>query len=261
MSCTKKVEYGYVRLSFEHHWDNSPIIIDDKDVTNFPYTNAAGNQLRFTNLEYFISDLRFSGLDEPFKHPQNIRYINNDSAHRIILLTYQIPVGSYNKIHFMFGLKPVDNKSNSLPNYQNMSWPDNMGGGYHYMKIDGFFIDREGKREGFGLHLGSWYGITRYEHVWGVDGTGLPIIVDSTPVRERFNHNFAVEVNREFKVEAHKITTVDPIIMDVKQWMQEPNILDFNVIGDKNDVMSNRETLEKLMLNGQYFNRIPGVFK
>ncbi len=91
-SCKKSsTNYGYVRFEFEHYWDDEPIKIDE--ITT--YTNAAGNILTFSNLEYFISDLTVRGNSSmTFDNPQ-IRYITNDSAYSTMLLTHRIPTGSY----------------------------------------------------------------------------------------------------------------------------------------------------------------------
>ncbi|MCL2027672.1 MAG: hypothetical protein FWG79_04195 [Bacteroidales bacterium] len=249
-------EYGYVRLSFEHYWDyqdnqeNTPIQIDGTT----QYINEAGNILTFDRLEYFISNLRISGSSTlNVQHP-NIHYITNDTNYSVMLLTYQIPVGSYNEIRFTFGLDANNNKSNLFANSpeKDMDWPVNMGGGYHYMKIDGKWKNADDvTNTPFNLHLGALEEITRIDTIYGIRVTTQvrDSIIRIDTIIEKFHKHFFVSVPRSFTVESHTVTTVDPIIMDVKQWMERPFRWDFNVMGGA--IMSRRYALDSLAQNGR----------
>jgi hypothetical protein len=246
VSCKEENRYGYVRLAFEHYWDDEPIQIDKTT----PYINAAGNILTFDRLEYFISDLTLSGASVvKVEHP-NIRYITNDTAYSILLLTYQIPTGNYSDIHFTFGLDSEKNKSGifSNPPQSNMFWPETMGGGYHYMKIDGWWRNEgEVVTTPFGLHLGALEEIIRHDTVFA--NQQRDSVVSITPVYQKIHNHFPVSISRNFRVEHQKITTVDPIIMDVKKWMEGRSRWDFNVMGGA--IMSRQRALDSLAQNGR----------
>jgi hypothetical protein len=252
VSCKNEKEYGYVRLSFEHHWEDSPIQLDG----DTPYTNLAENVLTFERLEYFISNLELHSGARVVKInlPSNIRYINNDPAHSDILLTYQIPTGNYDQIRFTFGLNEADNQSGIFrnPPESNMWWPPNMGGGYHYMKIDGRWRNKEGTTTPFGLHLGALEQPVYDTFFYNYPQRDSIIRIDTTIVK--FHHYFPVTISESFTVHSNQVTTVRPIIMDVKQWMERPNIWDFNVMGG--EIMSRNGALDSLAENGR-----SGVFR
>ena len=71
-------------------------------------------------------------------------------------LSAGIPGGSYGALRFRFGIGKEANVTGGLPNrtaFNNMAWPDNMGGGYHYMRLEGLFDDR-GEVASFLSHTG-----------------------------------------------------------------------------------------------------------
>jgi hypothetical protein len=120
------------------------------------------------------------------------------------------------------------------------------------MKIDGHWKNLEGTTTPFGLHLGALNTITGYTYDREWDTTTLTwVIVDSTAIWQKFHYDFEVVITKDssFSVESHKITTIDPIIMDVKQWMEHPLRWNFNVTGG--DIMSRRSALDSLARNGQ----------
>jgi len=233
-----------VRLVFEHHWNGEPIKFDGTT----QYINAAGNVLTFSNLEYLISDLVIAGVN--VEHPP-VHYINNDKANSLIFQTYQIPTGSYNSIHFTFGLDAAKNKSNLFPNLPpQMAWPRPLGGGYHYMMIDGNWRDSPDQiREtgSFGLHLGA------LEHrEFDTIRLGGEIIGIDT-ITYNFHYYFPVLILRNFTVKQNEIVTVEPIIMNVERWMDAPLIWDFNMMGGS--IMSRPFAMDSLARNGQFVFR------
>ena len=241
-SCNEDSGYGYVRFVFQHNWDNDIIKIDGTT----PYTNAAGNIVTFSNLEYIISHLGIYGNSFlTFDDPTNVRYISNDSLYSTMLLTHRIPSGPYQGIHFRFGLNHTDNVSNLFTNppQKDMFWPENMGGGYHFLKIDGKWRNPgEPTDQGFGLHLGTLKKDC-YDTIWNADTI---FRVDTIP--ETFSNYFPVLIPKSFRVEKNEITTVT-IIMNVKQWMETPYRWDFNVMSAA--IMSREHAMDSLVTNGQ----------
>jgi len=241
-------------LVFQHQWDGEPFRTD----LATSYTNAAGNTFTWQNLHYIISDLTITGNDEVIRveHPQ-VHFIDRDTT---ILLIYQIPVGEYNNISFIFGLDERRNQTGLFPEISDMFWPEHMGGGYHYMMLDGWWTSPQGPRPA-NLHLGA---LEELSHVvndttWGILDTVTqmrPIVqirIDSTFTKY---HNFLrVSLSRNITVEANTITTVAPIIMDVEQWMESPLAWDFNVMG-YGCIMRRRHAMDSLAINGA-----AGVFR
>jgi len=139
----------------------------------------------------------------------------------------EIPTGQYNLISFVFGLEGAQNTTGYFPNppENNMSWPDLLGGGYHYMKINGRWIDEAGVRQPFNLHTGKIN-----------DGSSY---VDNT---------FTVTLPLDNFTVYHKENTTLTLQMNVNSWFSDPNIFDFNVYGGS--IMQNREAQEVLRANG-----------
>ena len=231
-SCNSPKPYGYVRIIFEHRWGNSMAYMDETT----PYTNAAGNVLTLHNLEYFISDLTVGNVAMPSAKYGNIHYIRPDSALSTLFLTHEIPVGHYNHIAFTFGLDNTKNKSNLFPNSpeKDMFWPDKMGGGYHFMKFDGKWKNPdEPTNQGFGLHLGT---------------LKKTIEIEGKKIDTLFPNYFHVSLPKNFEVNAYETTTIY-VIVDLKQWMENPYTWDFNVMGG--EMMSREQALDSLAQNGR----------
>ena len=235
-----RTEYGFVRLKFQHQWNGEPIRIDDQT----EYTNRAGNTLRFTKLQYIISDLMILGADNiRVEHP-GVYFIDRDTT---VLILYQIPVGMYNSIGFTFGLDERKNITGLFPNLgPPMAWPVGMGGGYHHLMFDGHWAcDIIATSGSFRLHLGSLERIIRYDTI--------PHTGEIIPIWHRFHNNhFYVSLPRTFEVRANQITTV-PIIMDVEQWMESPQIWDVSVMNPPGNTctMSREKALDSLRINGE----------
>ena len=225
-----RTEYGFVRLKFQHQWNGEPIRIDDQT----EYTNRAGNILRFTKLQYIISDLMILGAGNVKVERPEVHIIDRDTT---VLILYQIPVGTYNSIGFTFGLDERKNITGLFPNLgPPMSWPDGMGGGYHHLMLDGHWAcDIIATSGSFRLHLGS-----------------LERIVDHDTIRFHNNH-FLVMLPRNFEVRANEITTIEPIIMDVEQWMESPLVWDMSVMNPTGNTctMSRENALDSLRINGE----------
>ncbi len=65
--------------------------------------------------------------------------------------------GEYTGAELLLGLTPALNVTGGLPNTMdniNMAWPDPMGGGYHFIKFEGHFIN-DGASAGFAIHIGN----------------------------------------------------------------------------------------------------------
>lgn len=68
-----------------------------------------------------------------------------------------LAAGEYSGAELLLGLMPAQNVTGGLPNTMdniNMAWPDPMGGGYHFIKFEGHFINN-GASAGFAIHIGN----------------------------------------------------------------------------------------------------------
>lgn len=124
----------------------------------FSYTNEAGNPYEVTTLRYYLSNFIFYNADGSDYTDEGIYYIDANDALTNTIHIPELPMGNYNRVSFVVGLSPAQNITNGLPNVtvnNNMAWPDQMGGGYHFMKFEGHFTNNTGQEDGFAIHRGT----------------------------------------------------------------------------------------------------------
>jgi len=140
------------RLLIEHHIDGVPL---ERDTIR--YVNQAGHAYSVTRLEYYISQVTLLGAtccgtpDYVIPGP----FLINAAAQAPIDFG-QLPAGEYRGATLLLGLPPELNLSGALPNTTEnagMVWPDLMGGGYHFMKLEGHFLNGS-TPTGYAMHLG-----------------------------------------------------------------------------------------------------------
>lgn len=209
------------------------------NTTNKPYTNSLNQSFNVSRLRYLISDVTF--------HMENGNSFVIDGYHFVDIanpatFTYtpstKVPAGTYNKISFKFGFDRIDNAQN-YPELNSVSWgwpsgiagTPNLGGGYHFMQLEGMYDSSATVAKRFLTHMGTARSIV------GTDTTfednhfvAYPTI---TPI--------TVDGNLEFD-----------LVMNVEQWYQNPYEWDFNVYNIM--IMPNYNAQRKLNLNG------PSVF-
>ncbi len=124
-----------------------------------------------------------------------------------------------------------------------MFWPENMGGGYHSMKIDGKWRNPgEVQDQGFGLHLGPLKR-TLYDTTWS-----QRTVEKIDTIVQNFPGTFKVSISKNFEIKYQEIVTVK-VIMDVKKWMEGVYTWNFNKMGGA--IMSNERAMDSLARNGR----------
>jgi len=144
---------GSINFSIQYEVDGEELEFDTAR-----YFNAANNRFSVSKLEYYISNLTLIGDDGELFASNDIHLINARNESAIAFSVLNIPVKNYSGISFNIGLIPKQNKSGSLPptlENRNMAWPEPMGGGYHFLKLEGHVIDSIGTRSGYAMHLGT----------------------------------------------------------------------------------------------------------
>lgn len=217
---------GHIKLNFSFVVDNDSLRLD-----TCMYRNAAGNLYEVNDVQFFISHVMLetaSGEVVEIADNQGIHYTDIRIPSTLSWdVADELPADEYKSISFVFGLEGAQNTTGLFPNppENNMSWPDMLGGGYHYMKINGRWIDSSGVRQPFNLHTGKI-----------AAGNGF---ADNTFTVTLPLSRFAV--NRK---ETAELT----LQMNVNAWFSNPNLFDFNVFGGS--IMQNREAQEVLRANG-----------
>ncbi|MBK9290142.1 MAG: hypothetical protein IPM52_00680 [Bacteroidetes bacterium] len=239
LSCNKpsQVPTGDLELLAVHKVGQEPL-----ETNKMIYTNAAGNNYLVTEVQWFISRLsltRPDGSKLVLNNGEPVYFDSNIPA-TLSQMFSGIPAGTYNGISFVFGLDEAMNKSLKYTNPPEsfMFWPDYLGGGYHYMKLNGKWLNNNGLLEPFNFHLGigqiydsaapkaAMVDMNQCcKHAQHCEGYQPP--QKTLPVVGFIHNDFEVNIPAAIVVEAGKTTALQ-LQMDIDQWFREPHVYDHN---------------------------------
>lgn len=238
----KEEPSGMISFAFEHTVDGQTVEWD-----NMKYTNAAGNNYELSNVQWFVSDvtlIKDNGAEVLLNNWEFSHYIDSDIPGSMSWdVVDKVPTGTYDSVVFTFGIKGSKNEPFMFVNYPEsaMFWPLHLGGdsgGYHYMKLNGFWMDSLNRRSPFEFHLGVGQ---------AQDANGNRITnPDGSYV---FVQNwFEVRLSKEsFELvkDGHKEVTIR---MNMENWFENPNTYDHNAYGA--DIMENQAAQKAARENG-----------
>ena len=154
LGCKKDETPGPVNglnLVIDYSVDGQPLLFD-----SLMYVSPAGETYQVTRLEYYLSGFRFYRGGEVAYSSDTVVYIDARKPEAMGLFK-QVPVGHYDSLVFFLGVAPEWNHNGMLePTAENvaMEWPEVMGGGYHFVKLEGHW-DEGLTLRGFAIHLGT----------------------------------------------------------------------------------------------------------
>ncbi len=223
-SCTKPKGHGDLTINIGYSINGKPLITDTLD-----YENEAENRFLITEIQWFISKMELQDeRDNWIPLEPRIFYIDTNIPESHTLRAASIPVGKYKTLRFVFGLDEEDNQTGlfSDPPEANMFWPEPLGGGYHYMKLNGKYLDENEQLAPLNIHLG----IGQNE-----DQTGF------------YQNYFSVALPIDLTISESAENQLD-LIMIVDNWFRNPNLYDFNEYGSA--IMQNQAAQQTLKENG-----------
>ena len=109
---------------------------------NLNYTNAANQNYSVKQLAYLISDITLHDENGGNTLLKEMHFIDIDKPETLSFTINKLANAHYTSVSFSFGLDTSKNISNLYVNedfHSTMAWPDMMGGGYHYMILEGNF--------------------------------------------------------------------------------------------------------------------------
>ena len=234
-SCGNKSSVGKVVIQFVHQVNGQALVKDQ-----MIYVNAAGNHYELHGLKYFISDVKLhllNGQVIPLNSSNPAHYVDIDIPGTLTWqITNELPTTSYDSVSFTFGLSEQLNKSNSFvnPPESNMAWPEVLGGGYHFMMMDGFFNNSAGVRSPFNFHLGT-----------GQIYTGGMGTANITGFVQNYFH---VKIPVSSFILINNQTKNLKFIMNIESWFTTPVDWDFNKWSTM--IMQNQMAMETIKENG-----------
>jgi len=154
-SCKKESidpTYSKAKFTFQMNSADAKIIWDSLN-----YTNQAGNKYSVSTANFYISGIVMKSATKTYSS-KKVFYLDPKVASKSYFSLDSIPPSDYTEISMYIGLDKNTNKSNSLTattDNMNMAWPDMMGGGYHFLKLEGNYKDSLNVTKGYAIHLGK----------------------------------------------------------------------------------------------------------
>lgn len=205
-----------VNFTFNHRVGSAELQFD-----TIIYENAFGNIYSVSTLKYIISDFTFHKTDGTSFKIDDEHYVDARDENTLLFTPGdKVAPGTYNSISFIFGLNEEKNVLGLFPNppENNMEWPLPMGGGYHYMKLEGKH-NLSGTINNFQAHTGPTMGAMNYIEIT------LPV--------------------SDLVIQGTQMTI--GLKMDINHWWDNPNMLDLNTI---TAIMGDQEMQVMLQANG-----------
>ena len=218
-------------LHFTHYINDTPAVFN-----KLIYNNLSGNKYMLKELQYFVSDIKLQRKDGTIIQlnlTKNIHYVDNDLP---ATLSWALPSLKVNdtcySISFRFGLSKQNNRSFLFRNRPEnlMAWPDMMGGGYHYMKMNLKYIDKDKQLSNFNCHLGP-YKTNNSDTSSVIDNSFEVTLYPSTPII----------------ILSDKTTDIQ-LQMNINKWFDDKFRMDMNQYPD--GIMDNETAMQQFCNNG-----------
>ena len=217
-----------VNFKFTHKWEETEV--SNSDFNSIQFTNAYGNELSIERLRYLISKIKLTKNTGEVITIDEYNLVDLEDANSLNFSTNQtVDVGSYSNISFVFGFTNEDNTDGVYADLNSATWnvPTMLGGGYHYMQMDGKYINSSNVESSYNYHA-----------IRAVDNTGP----NPTFPQDTF---FEVSLGEIMLTGATEIT----IAMNIAQWFKQPNTWNLN---EYNQMLMPNSTAQILMYqNGQ----------
>lgn len=223
-ACTDRDKYGELTLFAVHEVDGTSLVMDA-----LRYTNEASNPYLVNEAQWFISNLELEDHDGNRVMLADTWYIDTNIPETQTIWVSEVPTGSYRILRFTFGLSDADNLTGRFnnPPESNMFWPDELGGGYHYMKLNGKYLTPDSLLAPIAIHLGRG---------------------QNSDHSEFYDNSFTVELSVELDVYDGQDYQVS-LVMNINKWFRDPHVYDFNAFGSA--IMQNQEAQQLLKENGR----------
>lgn len=225
-SCTYAVTPGHTKVTFEFSHLFNGAGITNADFNQFNYVTEQGDTLSLTKLRYLISDLRFYRQDGDSILIEGYQLVDVTAGTGFTLdPDLEIPHGNYVGLSFIWGLDETDNVDGAYPdlNAASWNWPAMLGGGYHFMQMEGMYLD---------------------------GGVAMPYAYHNGTARVSagvFEQNwFKVDLGMEALDKQYADIT---ITFDIAEWYRNPHLWDLNVLNV--NLMPNYDAQKMMNANGR----------
>ncbi|MDN3722897.1 hypothetical protein QRD02_00760 [Aequorivita sp. SDUM287046] len=213
-----------ITFNFSQNWDGQSVSV--ADFNNTLYTNEFGNKLNISKLRYLISRISLKRADGTTVDFEEYNLIDVEDSTTVFLAPAMMATtGDYTGISFIYGFNEEDNISGEYPdlNAANWNWPDMLGGGYHFLQMEGSYDDVNNMPQPYAYHNGT----ARVS-----EG-----VFEQTYITFNFNQNFTITEDANIEIK-----------MNIAEWYKNPYTWDLNDLDT--DLMMNYEAQMHMYENG-----------
>ncbi len=144
-------EIGMFKIEFEHLFNSANFTL------NTAYTTSEGEEVTFTKLNYYISNIQLSKTDgTTWSEPESYHLVKLSDPISTLITINDVPKGQYNGMTFMIGVDSTRNVSGAqtgaLDPANEMFWSWNNG--YIFVKSEG--TSPQSSSGNFEYHLGGF---------------------------------------------------------------------------------------------------------
>lgn len=127
------------------------------ETNTIQYKSEFGLEYQVSQIQFFVSNIGVIKNGQKIIVPNSVHYVDIDIPETLSWVPSEdFFVEDADSLFFTFGLDSVANKSYRFrnPPENAMFWPDYLGGGYHYLKLNILYKDFDGNYNAFNCHLG-----------------------------------------------------------------------------------------------------------
>jgi hypothetical protein len=231
------VTHGNIIFTFSHRVHGINLEFD-----TMLYSTSNGNNYEVTDLQYFISHVSLHSADGKWYEIKDDDGIHYNDARDVVSCSWWasdiIPQKSFDSITFTFGLDENQNTTGRFPDppQRDMAWPDVLGGGYHYMKMNlKWKNDSMLQARPFMFHL-------------GIGQVYASNTVNPDSIIGFVQNDFKVGLPCYLDLSKGGVHQVN-IQMNVDQWFDGQKTFDFSAY--PNGIMQNQEGMFRAGMNGR----------
>lgn len=229
ISCVEdKIEFPEVNTTytFSQNWDGTSVTKDD--LSKIIFTNANGEKQSIDRLRYLISRVTLTSTTDVSTTMDGYQLVDvSVDTTAFFKPTTKVPLGTY-KLSITFGFNQEDNQDGVYKDLNTATWnvPSSLGGGYHYLQLDGKYLDPMNMEANYNFHS-----------IRAVDKTGAQVAFGKT--------HFIAELG---EVKINGATNIE-IKMNIAEWFKSPHTWDLNKLNTM--LMPNYDAQKMISENGK----------
>ena len=215
-----------VSVGFLHSFYEAAV--DSSNFNTIQYTNGFGTSLSITRLRYLITQVSFTNQDGIKTLVKDYHLVDLSQDNTLTINDILLPPGAYN-LKMRFGFTEATNTTSVYPDLNAASWnvPENLGGGYHYMQMEGRYLDTTDE-----LFIYAYHTISAVQN----------------PGPENTREDTSIEIDLGEITVPQGATQIN-VNMRIDQWFENPNLWNLNEL---NGLLMGNYTAQKMMQeNGQ----------